>query len=285
MLIQTKELTKMFGTQIAVNHLNISIQEGGLTAILGPNGAGKTTTISILTGLLKPTSGSIEIAKKVKVSMVFQQSILDDNLTVKENLTIRKGMYKDSSEENLQSVIKQTELTDLINQKYGSLSGGQRRRVDIARALINQPDVLFLDEPTTGLDIQTREAVWNLFDELQKNHHLTLILTTHYLEEADHADNVYIIDHGNVIAEGSAEVIKRQYSKNELVIDTNQPDIIKDLIPMPSQLSGNQVICWPDNAHQALQLLETIKENITNFEYRNGRMDDAFLKLTGREMR
>lgn len=168
MLIKTRELTKTFGSQIAVNHLNISVAEGSLTAILGPNGAGKTTAMSMLTGLLKPTSGTIEIAKDARISMVFQQSILDDNLTVKENLVVRSRLYKHSSRDYLDTLIKQVELTSLINQKYGSLSGGQRRRVDIARALINKPNVIFLDEPTTGLDIQTREAIWQLLHTLQE---------------------------------------------------------------------------------------------------------------------
>ncbi|MGF2384759.1 ATP-binding cassette domain-containing protein [Lentilactobacillus otakiensis] len=287
MLIKTRELTKTFGSQIAVNHLNISVAEGSLTAILGPNGAGKTTAMSMLTGLLKPTSGTIEIAKDARISMVFQQSILDDNLTVKENLVVRSRLYKHSSRDYLDTLIKQVELTSLINQKYCSLSGGQRRRVDIARALINKPDVVFLDEPTTGLDIQTREAIWQLLHTLQETRQLTIILTTHYLEEADHADEVYIIDNGSVIAEGSAETIKQQYSKNKLVIQTNQPEQVSDLIPatMMSQSADHQITCWPDNSTQALELLASIKTYIVNFEYRHGTMDDAFLKLTGREMR
>lgn len=287
MLIQTNELTKTFGSKVAVNHLNISIKEGSLTAVLGPNGAGKTTTMSMLTGLLKPTSGSVEIAKQTKVSMVFQQSILDDNLTVKENLMIRRGLYKDCSKEHVNELIKQIDLTNFINQKYGSLSGGQRRRVDIARALINQPDVLFLDEPTTGLDIQTRAAIWTLLHSLQEARHLTIILTTHYLEEADHSDEVYIIDHGSVIAEGSAEEIKTNYSKNKLVIYTNHPEAVLDLISAAAapQPMSDRITCWPEDSAQALDTLTMLKTQITNFEYRSGTMNDAFLKLTGREMR
>ncbi|MEE8824925.1 daunorubicin/doxorubicin resistance ATP-binding protein DrrA [Lentilactobacillus sunkii] len=287
MLIQTKELTKTFGSKVAVNHLNISIKEGSLTAVLGPNGAGKTTTMSMLTGLLKPTSGTVEIAKQTKVSMVFQQSILDNNLTVKENLMIRRGLYKDCSKEHVNELIKQIDLTNFINQKYGSLSGGQRRRVDIARALINQPDVLFLDEPTTGLDIQTREAIWTLLHSLQEARHLTIILTTHYLEEADHSDEVYIIDHGSVIAEGSADEIKTSYSKNKLIIYTNHSQAVLDLIPAATvpQQTNDGITCWPSDSAQALDILTMLKAQITNFEYRSGTMNDAFLKLTGREMR
>lgn len=287
MLIQTKELTKAFGSKVAVNHLNISVEEGSLTAILGPNGAGKTTAMAMLTGLLKPTSGEVAIAKYTKVSMVFQQSILDDNLTVKENLMIRRGLYKDCSKEHVNQLIEQIELSKFVNQKYGSLSGGQRRRVDIARALINQPDVLFLDEPTTGLDIQTRKAIWALLHSLQKTRHLTIILTTHYLEEADHANEVYIIDHGNVIAEGSANEIKTSYSKNKLTIYTNQYEAILDAIPTVAapQQTSDGITCWPEDSDQALYILTMVKGKITNFEYHSGTMNDAFLKLTGREMR
>ncbi|GAA2972995.1 ABC transporter ATP-binding protein [Lentilactobacillus parakefiri] len=287
MLIQTKELTKTFGNQIAVNHLNISVNKGTLTAILGPNGAGKTTVMSMLTGLLTPSSGSIEMARHTKVSMVFQQSILDDNLTVEENLRIRQGLYRNAANNRLDRLIDQVELSKLLNQNYGSLSGGQRRRVDIARALINQPDILFLDEPTTGLDIQTRQAIWHLLHTLQKAQQLTIILTTHYLEEADHADEIYIIDHGRVIAEGSAATIKRQYAYNKLMIETNHPEQISHLISASTtcQVSKGQIICWPKDYLQALKLLESVKSDITNFEYRNGTMNDAFLKLTGREMR
>lgn len=287
MLIQTKDLTKTFGSQTVVNHLNISIQSGTLTAVLGPNGAGKTTTISMLTGLLKPTSGTVEMTKGTKISMVFQQSILDDNLSVSENIMIRSRLYKSCSPKYIESLIKTVGLTNLMNQKYGSLSGGQRRRVDIARALINQPDVLFLDEPTAGLDIQTREAIWQLLHSLQEKQQLTIILTTHYLEEADHADEVYIIDHGSVITEGSAEEIKRKNATSRLILYTNEPEIVLKQIPttISRKQSGKSIICWPENSQQALNVLESVENHTTDFEYRRATMDDAFLKLTGREMR
>ncbi|KRL70075.1 ABC transporter, ATP-binding protein [Lentilactobacillus kefiri DSM 20587 = JCM 5818] len=287
MLIQAKNLTKTFGSQTAVNHLNISIQSGTLTAVLGPNGAGKTTTISMLTGLLKPTSGTVEMTSGTKISMVFQQSILDDNLSVSENLIIRSRLYKNCSQKYIQSLIETVGLTNLMNQKYGSLSGGQRRRVDIARALINQPDVLFLDEPTAGLDIQTREAIWQLLHSLQEKQQLTIILTTHYLEEADHADEVYIIDQRSVITEGSAEEIKRKNAKSRLILYTNEPEIVlKQIAPtIAGQQSGKSIICWPENSKQALNVLESVENHTTDFEYRRATMDDAFLNLTGKEMR
>ncbi|WP_040471615.1 ABC transporter ATP-binding protein [Lentilactobacillus kisonensis] len=287
MIIQAKGLTKVFGSKIAVNHIDLSIKQGNLTAILGPNGAGKTTTISMLTGLLSPTSGIIEHHPGAKISMVFQQSILDNNLSVYENLIIRNRMYHSAAENRLDSLIQQVGLTAFINQKYGHLSGGQKRRVDIARALINQPDVLFLDEPTTGLDIQTREAIWQLLHELQKTECLTIVLTTHYLEEADHANAVYIVDHGSIIAKGAAEDVKRQYSRNQLTLNMNGSSSISTKLPEAARFDQqtDSIVYFPATTAEAIDLLAKFRDQIKSFEYRQGTMNDAFLNLTGREMR
>lgn len=287
MIIQAKNLTKAFGNQIAVNHLNLSIEQGSLTAILGPNGAGKTTTISMLTGLQSPTSGTIELKYGTKISMVFQQSILDNHLSVYENLAVRSRMYHPTPASQLDMLVQKVGLQSFINQKYGHLSGGQKRRVDIARALINQPDVLFLDEPTTGLDIQTRNAIWQLLHKLREADGLTIVLTTHYLEEADHANAVYIVDHGNVIAEGTAEAIKHRYSRNRLTLAMSSSSSI------PAQLSkaahfdpqtGN-LTCFPNKTADAIDLLTKFRDQIKRFEYQQGNLNDAFLNLTGKKMR
>lgn len=287
MIIQTKELTKTFGETVAVNHINMSIHEGSLTAILGPNGAGKTTTMSMLTGLLKPTSGTIGLNADTKISMVFQQSILDKQLSAYENLVIRSHMYQPAATDHLAFLIEKIGLKPFIKQKYGSLSGGQKRRVDIARALINQPDILFLDEPTTGLDIQTRAAIWNLLHFLQKNRGLTVVLTTHYLEEADHADEVYIIDHGTVIAEGLAATIRERYSKNQLTLRSSDPQkIIKQISTTMKFVQDKEaIVCFPTSTTATIDLLAKFPNDLSGFEYRPGTMDDAFLNLTGREMR
>ncbi|MCT6807373.1 MAG: ABC transporter ATP-binding protein, partial [Bombilactobacillus sp.] len=173
MLIETKELTKKFGNKVAVSKANIQIKEGQLVAYLGTNGAGKSTTINMLTGLLKPTSGVISYAADLKIGLVFQNSILDNELTVKDNLYLRAKMYRNFSQEWLEQLIDLIGIKNFLKQKFGTLSGGQKRRVDIARALICKPNLLFLDEPTTGLDIQTRNAIWELLTKLQQQQELT----------------------------------------------------------------------------------------------------------------
>lgn len=197
MLIRTKKLTKTFGDQLVIDHLDLEVEDGMLIAYIGTNGAGKSTTMRMLTGLLAPTSGEIELAPDLKIGMVFQESVLDAELTVLDNLRSRLALYRNRDKDWMDKLIRLTRIDAFLNQTYGTLSGGQRRRVDIVRALLNKPNLLFLDEPTTGLDIQTREAIWQLLRQLQAEEKLTIFLTTHYLEEAENADMAYIIDHGN----------------------------------------------------------------------------------------
>ena len=208
MLIRTKDLIKTFRDKTVIEHLNLEVEEGKLLAYIGTNGAGKSTTMKMLTGLLKPTSGEIELAADLKIGMVFQESVLDEELTVLDNLKSRQALYRKQDKAWLEKIIQLTGLDAFLNQTYGTLSGGQRRRVDIVRALLNKPNLLFLDEPTTGLDIQTRRAIWEILHRLQREENLTIFLTTHYLEEAENADMAYIIDHGKVLAKGSAKELK-----------------------------------------------------------------------------
>lgn len=162
MLIRTKKLTKTFGDQLVIDHLDLEVEDGMLIAYIGTNGAGKSTTMRMLTGLLAPTSGEIELAPDLKIGMVFQESVLDAELTVLDNLRSRLALYRNRDKDWMDKLIRLTRIDAFLNQTYGTLSGGQRRRVDIVRALLNKPYLLFLDEPTTGLDIQTREAIWQL---------------------------------------------------------------------------------------------------------------------------
>ena len=200
MLIRTKNLVKTFGNKTVIDHLNLEVEEGKLLAYIGTNGAGKSTTMKMLTGLLKPTSGEIELSPNLKIGMVFQDSVLDAELSVLDNLKSRQSLYRNRDKSWMEKLIHLTGIEDFLNQAYGTLSGGQRRRVDIVRALLNKPNLLFLDEPTTGLDIQTRKAIWELLRRLQREEKLTIFLTTHYLEEAENADMAYIIDRGKVLA-------------------------------------------------------------------------------------
>ena len=176
MLVETKNLSKVYGDKVAVNGLDVQIERGSFTAILGPNGAGKSTTIQMLIGLLQPTSGQICYAEKPRLGVVFQNSVLDARLTVLENLTIRAKQYKEMPAGRIERLVSQLALSAFAKQPYGTLSGGQKRRVDIARALLNSPDLLFLDEPTTGLDIQTRESIWSLLKQIQKEEQMTIVL-------------------------------------------------------------------------------------------------------------
>lgn len=288
MILETRHLSKIYGNKRAVHNLNLQIEAGSFTAILGPNGAGKSTTIQMLTRLLQPTTGEILYNSNIKLGVVFQNSVLDDMLTVRENLDIRAGQYNRIDKGKVDSLIEQLGLKKFSTQLYGTLSGGQKRRVDIARALLNNPDVLFLDEPTTGLDIQTRKVIWDLIHHLQMKEKMTVILTTHYLDEADDADMIYIVDHGQVIAKGSANQIKENYAQNFLkvfVTDTADfKEILKEEIPF-EEVRVNELLIHPETTEKALEILTCGRSFIRQFEFRPGTMDDAFMALTGREVR
>lgn len=288
MLVETKNLSKVYGDKVAVNGLDIQIERGSFTAILGPNGAGKSTTIQMLIGLLQPTSGQIYYAEKPRLGVVFQNSVLDARLTVWENLTIRAKQYKEMPAGRIERLVSQLALSAFVKQPYGTLSGGQKRRVDIARALLNSPDLLFLDEPTTGLDIQTRESIWKLLKDLQQKENMTVVLTTHYLNEADDADKIYIVDHGKVIAQGSADQIKERFARNVLRILVPDSEDLKAALPTScewEQVKEGEFILHPKTTQEALTLLAQAGPYIEQFEFQPGTMDDAFMALTGREVR
>ena len=287
MILQAKGLTKNYGDHTAVRNINLEFKKGSFNAILGPNGAGKSTTISMLIGLKRATNGQIIYAPNTRIGVVFQASVLDEKLTVKENLAIRAQQYKGIKGGRVEDLINQLGLTAFQKQLYGTLSGGQKRRVDIARALLSNPDILFLDEPTTGLDIQTRKSIWDLLYRLQRDEGMTIILTTHYLDEADEADQLYIIDHGKVIAQGSATEIKSEYASNLLKICFKDKQVEKFLPKnMPVEKENEfEYSLYPENQLEAIDYLTQVREKIAGFEFRPGTMDDAFIALTGREVR
>ena len=287
MILQAKGLTKNYGDHTAVKDINLEFKKGSFNAILGPNGAGKSTTISMLIGLKRATNGQIIYAPNTRIGVVFQASVLDEKLTVKENLVIRAQQYKGIKGGRVEDLINQLGLTAFQKQLYGTLSGGQKRRVDIARALLSNPDILFLDEPTTGLDIQTRKSIWDLLYRLQRDEGMTIILTTHYLDEADEADQLYIIDHGEVIAQGSATEIKSEYASNLLKICFKDKQVEKFLPKnMPVEKENEfEYSLYPKSQLEAIDYLTQVRERIASFEFRPGTMDDAFIALTGREVR
>lgn len=275
-LLQATSLTKKFQNKTAVNNINLTINKGDFVALLGPNGAGKSTTINMLTGVIQPTNGQIDFDGKTsnnreyknKIGVVFQNSVLDDNLSVKDNIMTRARMYNKPTQ--IRPLMNKFGLESIWKQKYGSLSGGQKRRVDIARALINSPELLFLDEPSTGLDIQTRTAIWNVLDELRHNMGLTVILTTHYLEETQNADYFYIIDQGKIIAEDTVDQLQKKYTKNILTLYYQNGE--------PKNITVS-------DKNQAIQILSKNSQVISDFVYRPGTMNDVFMNLTGKEIR
>ena len=282
MLIRTKDLIKTFRDKTVIEHLNLEVEEGKLLAYIGTNGAGKSTTMKMLTGLLKPTSGEIELAADLKIGMVFQESVLDEELTVLDNLKSRQALYRKQDKSWLEKLIQMTGLDAFLNQTYGTLSGGQRRRVDIVRALLNKPNLLFLDEPTTGLDIQTRRAIWEILHRLQREENLTIFLTTHYLEEAENADMTYIIDHGKVLAKGSAKELKETYSKPYLLVETIDVAAFLDLDCKP--LGDGRLKIIVEDSAKALAILSDKRTVINDFDYVKANINDVFLNITGREM-
>ncbi|MGT2958405.1 ABC transporter ATP-binding protein [Streptococcus bovimastitidis] len=279
-LIEAKNVSKKYGNKQVLNQLNLTIEKGSLVAYLGTNGAGKSTTIKILTGLLKASSGTVIKDKDIKIGMVFQDSILDGDLKVIDNLKNRFKLYKDQDKEWFNKMIDLTGIDQILNQKYKTLSGGQRRRVDIARALIHKPNILFLDEPTTGLDIQSRESLWHLFRKLQKEEQLTLFLTTHYLEEAENAEMTYVIDKGNILAMGSSQELIEKYAKSHLHLSFEKPQADPD--------NSVQVVEDLDleglDARETLAVLNHYQAQIKDFDYQKGNINDAFLAITGKEM-
>ncbi|WP_297815996.1 ABC transporter ATP-binding protein [uncultured Lactobacillus sp.] len=283
MLIETYDLTKKYGQKLALDNVNLKIDRGQLVAYLGTNGAGKSTTINILTGLMKPTSGTIKYANNLKIGVVFQNSVLDDNLTVEDNLDLRARMYKNFSKKWLNQLIDLIGIKKFLKQKYGTLSGGQRRRVDIARALINHPDLLFLDEPTTGLDLQTRLVIWNLLQKLQKQQGLTIFLTTHYLEEAENADRMYILENGEILADGSAQQIKEKYAPTKLLIDVQEKAKLRTNYKVRI-VSSHQLEIDGLPANEVIQFLDENHNIINDFEYQKGSVNDAFIKVAGKEL-
>lgn len=283
MLIETHNLTKNYGNRPALNGVDLKIGKGQLIAFLGTNGAGKSTTINILTGLLKPTSGTISYAANLKIGVVFQTSVLDDKLSVKANLYLRARMYKEFSSEWLEELINLMGIRRFLHQKYGTLSGGQRRRVDIARSLVNRPDILFLDEPTTGLDLQTRLVIWQLLQKLQKEQGLTIFLTTHYLEEAESADQMYILENGHVLASGTVKEIKKQYAPTKLLVNVKNKAKLKTnhaVIHLKNDLVEIDALSFKE----VTSFLNQNLDEITDFEYRKGSINDAFIKITGKEL-
>lgn len=286
-MITINNVSKSYGKKEVLRNLNLTIEKGSFTAILGPNGAGKSTLISILLGMKSADSGEIHFEADAKVGVVFQNSCLDQFLTVRENLMVRAGRQQ-NAKVRVEVLLEELEMTQLAKQLYGTLSGGQRRRVDIARALLDEPNVLFLDEPMTGLDTQTRQTIWTWLQNLQAQQDLTLILTTHYLNEADEADKIYVLDHGNVLAKGTPQELKSMYANNQFWIGSDEAEVVESLLAEKgyfTERQGEGMAVSVDAVEQVLEILALVQPYLRDFHYQPGTLDDVFVRLTGRKMR
>lgn len=302
-VIKAEQLTKRYHDVVAVNRVSFEVEKGTLLGFLGVNGAGKTTVINMLVTLLTPDGGSAEVCGEIlgrgnqeirrKTGIVYQQNCLDDIMTVRENLMCRGILHGASRREARSQCRKLGEilkLEGLMEKRYRTLSGGQKRRVEIGAALMHTPELLFLDEPTTGLDPATRLDVWNTISDLQKNEKMTVFLTTHYMEEAAGADKIIIMDSGSLITMGTPFELKETYARDRvriycregrgeemaamlagIGIEAPKPDSGMFDIPVPSTL-------------EALPILEAVKETAEGFEVILGDMDDVFLNAVGRDL-
>ncbi|MCE5235901.1 MAG: ATP-binding cassette domain-containing protein [Clostridiaceae bacterium] len=300
-VIEVNGLQKSYGEVQAVKGVDFYAERGRLFAFLGPNGAGKSTTIDMLCTILKPDGGEAfvcghalgkeDAAIRASIGVVFQNNLLDPLLTVRENLFTRGGFYGKSGAKLHEAALraaKAAETTEFWLRPYGKLSGGQRRRADIARALVNAPEVLFLDEPTTGLDPQTRKTVWESVQALQRETGMTVFLTTHYMEEAEEADYVIVIDDGRIAARGTPTAIRAQYASDLLKLFPLDENALVEALQNANAdftRAGDRLVVKLPSTMDALPLLDRLRPHLKGFEVLNGTMDDAFIGITGKEIR
>lgn len=280
--IKVENLTKRYGKVTAVNHISFEVKKGSMLGFLGVNGAGKTTAINMLSTLISPDEGTAEICGHLlgkedesirrKIGIVYQQNYLDDSLTVRENLMCRgilHGADKKAARKQCDRLVEILKLEDILGKRYQLLSGGQKRRSEIAAALMHTPEILFLDEPTTGLDPATRQDVWSIVKELQEKEKMTVFLTTHYMEEAAEADNIIIMDKGNIISSGTPFALKERYAKDKARLYYKSGEIKELLL---------------ENTLEALGIVEKEKALLQGFEVIQGNMDDVFLNAVGKTL-
>lgn len=288
-IIEVNNLTKVYGTLTAVDHISFTVEKGSMLGFLGINGAGKSTAINMLSTLLRPDDGTAKLcghqlgqeddAIRRKIGIVYQQNCLDDLLSVKENLLCRgllHGATRTQANAQLVRLSEILKLGDLLKKRYKTLSGGQKRRCEIAAALMHTPEILFLDEPTTGLDPATRKDVWQTIESLRREEKTTVFLTTHYMEEAAAADKIIILDHGKIVTSGTPFQLKERYARDKLRLFCD---------PAKLALTGTATAYGMDiplnETMDALPILEQVKDHIDGFEVIQGNMDDVFLNAVG----
>lgn len=297
-IIEIKGLTKIYDKKVkAVDNIDFEVKEGGLFSFLGLNGAGKSTTINIISGILKKTSGKVIIngydidqyPEKTKeyIGMVFQKSVLDGELSVYENLYLRGKLYfkdKNTLKERIEKVIQQFELSNISKRQYNKLSGGQKRRVDIARAMIHNPKILILDEPTTGLDPITRILVWNVIKKQQIENNMTIFLTTHYLEEANDSDYVCIIDNGVIKVKGTPAELKKSYSWTTLKLTPKNIDQFITKLNQKFDRFNDTLVIEFKTFDEANKFLLNVINELSSYEVIKGNMDQVFLNVTNKKV-
>lgn len=295
-IIEIHNLNKSFGDVRAVSDLSFNVRKGELFAFLGVNGAGKSTTINIICGQLGMDSGNViidgcslnENPKGIKnaLGVVFQNSVLDKALTVYDNLESRAalyGIYGKAFKARLSELARLLDFEDLLKRTVGKLSGGQLRRIDIARALLHNPKILILDEPTTGLDPQTRQTLWNVISTLRKEKNMTVFLTTHYMEEAAEADYVVILDSGKISAEGTPLELKNTYTGDFITLYGISENEVKQL-GRPYEKMRDSYRVSVENTEKATELILRYPDVFTDYEIVKGKMDDVFLSVTGKKL-
>lgn len=295
-IITIRHLNKSFKDVKAVQDLSFSVEEGTLFAFLGVNGAGKSTTINILCDQLAKDSGQVIIDGtdldenpdhiKSTIGVVFQNSVLDSSLSVKDNLESRGALYGlagDALQTRIAELSQLLDFSDLMKRPVGKLSGGQRRRIDIARALLNKPRLLFLDEPTTGLDPQTRKLLWDVVTKLRQETQMTVFLTTHYMEEAAEADYVVIIDQGRIAAEGTPLALKNTYTADFITLYETDEETVKALGIAYEPIRDAYRLRVPNTA-AATELILQHPHVFRDYEITKGKMDDVFLNVTGKKL-
>lgn len=295
-IIEIQNLSKSFGNVNAVQNLSFCVKKGELFAFLGVNGAGKSTTISILCGQLSRDAGSVRVCGqdvdramdtiKRRLGVVFQNSVLDQALSVRDNLASRAALYGITGralERRLTELDELLGLQELLGRPVGKLSGGQRRRIDIARALLHEPEILILDEPTTGLDPQTRKLLWDVIFRMRREKHMTVFLTTHYMEEATDADYVVILDRGSIAAEGTPLSLKNTYSADYITLyGVSEAQVRALAIPYETMRDAYRLSVA--NPAVATELILQHPDLFRDYEITKGRMDDVFLAVTGRKL-
>lgn len=295
-IIEIEGLKKSFGEVKAVDGLSFKVKEGELFAFLGVNGAGKSTTINIICGNLTKDTGKVSVngidldtgsdGIKTAIGVVFQGSYLDAPLTVLDNLKSRAALYGivgGAFDKRLGELSRMLDLDKLLKRRVGKLSGGERRRVDVARALLHNPKILILDEPTTGLDPQTRKRLWSVISDLRRNENMTVFLTTHYMEEAAEADYVVILDSGRISAEGTPLELKNKYTKDYITLYGKSAEDISRL-GVPCDVLRDCIRISVPNTAAATRLITSNPELFSDYEVTKGKMDDVFLAATGKNL-